>query len=620
MKTTLLILIAGFSAWLTNAAVPESSPEIIIGLSPFQPAAESAKQQALLQRFIVADTPNGSRVVVWDGWALTVVCDVQLPRLAFDSPAARAPRVAPALAALKQWFAGVDGVKAQLGLKDTGAIRIPEWLYAATAQPATGRRTIVILGSPFCLVPNEPSFSMVETRYPSDGHLSGGEKSIYSTADKRGRLANTAVLWAYPGEYVWASQYHRERVARWWSLFIAGQGPNAMLAAFSADTRQVLVAATRTNQRAIGEYAVNVDDAALVMHVAQQREVPVKVQARSVPPPEPRPQPVAKPEPPPAPAAPVAVVAPPPPAPPRPAPPAPKPTAQRQVAKPPPVFLDVTVVDRANHPVVDLDTPDFSVIEDGVRQETAWFTRERMPISLVVLIDTSGSISAKLGRIKAAASSIVRQGHPQDEFCIARFTGDASVVQDFTTNVASLEQALSRLKAGGETALLDAVKFAVQYANERGKHDRKGVILVTDGGEANSRCSRDEVLAALRAANTRLYSVAFPDGLDQSQSPNARGFRGTQPREAESRARGLMDELARVTGGRAFYPRQTTELDGIAESIALELRTQYRIGYDPTRVDRDGRWREVRVEVIPNHGREGMIARTRTGYFAPKSP
>jgi len=612
MKTIILILSVGFFALFATAAAPESSQEIIVGVSPFQPAAERAKQQALLQRFVVADAPNGSRVVVWDAWELRVICDLQLPALRFDSPAARAPRVAPALGALKQWFASLDGSQAPAGLKDTGAIRVPEWLHAATAQPVTGRRTIVAMASPFCVVPDEPSFSMLETRYPSDGHLSAGDKSIYSIANKRGRLANTVMAWAYSSETLWASQNHRERVTRWWSLFIAGQG--GALAAFSADAPQILLAATRTNHRASGGYAVNADDNALVMHTATQREVPVKIQQFRPAPPESVPQPVAKVEPP-SPPAPVVVAVTPPPA-----PPAPKLAVQREIARPAPVFLDVTVVDRANHPVVDLDKPDFSVFEDGVRQETASFTRKRTPISLVVLIDTSGSISAKLGRIRAAASSIVRQGHPQDEFCVVRFTRDATVVQDFTTNAALLEQALNHLKAGGETALLDAVKFAVRYANERGKHDRKGVIVVTDGGEADSRCSRDEVLAELRIANTRLYSVAFPDGLNPSQPSNPRGFGTTKPGEAESPARNLLDELARVSGARAFYPRQATELDGIAESIALELRTQYRLGYQPTRTGHDGRWREVRVEIVPNQGRNGMIARTRAGYFAPKSP
>jgi len=297
MRTFLLTLTVVFSALTASAAAPETLPEIIIGLSPFQPAAERAKQQALLQRFIVADCPNGSRVIVWDGWALTVVCDMQLPILRFDSPAARAPRVASALAALKQWFVGQDDRQSEAALRESGTIKVPEWLYAATAQPSTSHRTILILASPFCIVPNEPSFSMIETRYPSDGHLNAGDKSIYSIAAKRGRLANTTVLWSYGTETVWASQNHREHVARWWSLFIAGQGTNATLAAFNADTPQVMFAATRTNHRSIGEYSVNPDDIAVVMHTAVLREVPVKIQVRAPESPEVLPVPVARVEP-----------------------------------------------------------------------------------------------------------------------------------------------------------------------------------------------------------------------------------------------------------------------------------------------------------------------------------
>lgn len=312
MKTHLLILLVGLATRLASAAAPEPASEIIIGLSPFQPAAERAQQQAALQRFMVADCPTGSRVVVWDGWALTVVCEVRLAKLNYDSPAARIPRVAPALAALKQWFTKLDGRDAPVGLQNTGAIKVPEWLQAATTQPATGRRVIVVLASPFCNVLNEPSFSMVGTRYPSDGHLAAGEQSIYSITTKRGQLENTTVLWAYSSENVWASHNHRERVARWWSLFIAGQGPDAMLAAFSADLPQVLLAATRTNHRPIGAYAVNPADSAVVMHTALQREVPAKIPALPAPLPKPVPPPVAKLEPPPVPTPVIAVVTPPP--------------------------------------------------------------------------------------------------------------------------------------------------------------------------------------------------------------------------------------------------------------------------------------------------------------------
>jgi Ca-activated chloride channel family protein len=616
MKKNIVILNIVFSALLATAATPETTQELIVGLSPFQSVGERTNQVQMLQQFFPKDAPDNSHIVVWDAWELRVVCDVTLPKFAYDSPAARAPHMVAGLTNLKQWFTKMDGTPIPTGLKGTGAIKIPEWLQAATAQAAAGRRTIIILASPLCLVPSEPSFSMIETRYPSDAHLTAGEKSIYSIIQKRGLLANTVVLWAYPSENVWASQFHKDLVARFWSLFISGQGPNAELAFFSSDAAQALSATKNTQHRAIGEYAVNAGDSALVMHTAAPREVPVKIQphpvqvSRPEPTPAPAPAPVlAKPEPPTAPTPAVLMT---------PMPVASKPKLiEKEVVKLEPVILDVTVVDRGNRPVVDLDKSDFSIFENGVQQEPHLFTRDRQPVSLLVLIDTSGSISSKLSKIREVAASIIRQGQPQDEFCIVRFTRDASVVQGFTTNVLSLEQALNSLKAGGDTALLDAVKFAVQYANDKGRHDRKGVVVVTDGGEADSRCSRSEVMAALRVANTRLYSIAFPDGLNQSKT---RGPNTVKPLAAESSARDLMDDLAGASGGRAFYPRQVTELDGIAESIGLELRTQYRLGYIPSHADRDGQWREVKVKVAANQGHDEMVARTKAGYFAPQAP
>ena len=328
MKTHILVLIALVCATTAFAAAPEASREISIIVSPFQPLAERAQQQTMLQKFILADAPNGAHVVVWDGWALTVVCDAQLPRLAYDSVNARAPRVAAPLATLGRWYASLDGLPAPAGLKDSSAIRVPEGLAAVTARPATGQRTIVILASPFNIVPNEPSFSMLEAHYPSDAHLNAGDKSIYNVADKRGRLTNVVVLWSYATENLWASQNHRQLVSRWWCLYTAGQG--GTLGAFNADTPQIMLAAASANHRAIGEYAMN-PDTALLMHTAAQREVPVGTQPRPAPP-QPAPQPVAMPEPPPAP---VAIVTPPPtpPVPPAPAT-EPEPTSKPTEAMP----------------------------------------------------------------------------------------------------------------------------------------------------------------------------------------------------------------------------------------------------------------------------------------------
>ncbi len=283
-------------------------------------------------------------------------------------------------------------------------------------------------------------------------------------------------------------------------------------------------------------------------------------------------------------------------------PPAPvrmKPAPQRQVIIPKPVFFDVAVFDQVNRPVVNLVEKDFSLFEDGVPQTITSFKRERTPITTVLLLDVSGSISSKLGRIRSAALSIIHQGLPQDEFCIVSFTDKTVVVQDFTTNTTLLEQALDHLSAGGQTALLDSVKETVERTNEKGKYDRKAVV------------------SALRASNLELFAVGFPDGLDGDRLADLRGTHLPKKGQTESGARNLLTELTGISGGRAFFPKQATELIGIASSIALDLSTQYRLGYYSTRAESDGHWRQVHVAINPSQSsNNGLTALTRSGYFA----
>jgi hypothetical protein len=135
----------------------------------------------------------------------------------------------------------------------------------------------VLLASPFCILPNEESFSMVESRYPSDGHLARPlADSPYGIVEKQGRLLNATVLWAFNSQNIWSSQLHSEVVKRWWSLFVAGQG--GVLAGFNSDTPQILLAAARHERHPVGAYAVNPNDADLIMHVANGRQAALKVE------------------------------------------------------------------------------------------------------------------------------------------------------------------------------------------------------------------------------------------------------------------------------------------------------------------------------------------------------
>lgn len=282
------------------------------------------------------------------------------------------------------------------------------------------------------------------------------------------------------------------------------------------------------------------------------------------------------------------------------------------------VVLDVTVTDPKNQPVADLDKDQFVVFENDVKQEIAFFAREEYPASIGLLLDTSGSMKKKLPKVIAAAKSLIRQSHPQDEFFLVEFKGDAELVEDFTEDVRLIEEALDSLVASGQTALLDALYLSVEHAQSKGKHRRKAIIVVSDGEERDSYYKRDQVLDALRQSDVQVFAIGFPEGLGEYAI-----FHQTESRRLssqEKKARKLLEDISRISGGRAFFPESLDELDAIAQTIARELRTQYVIGYYPTAPQRDGTWRAVRVEVVPDKQRGKLIARTRSGYYATPQP
>lgn len=281
------------------------------------------------------------------------------------------------------------------------------------------------------------------------------------------------------------------------------------------------------------------------------------------------------------------------------------------------VVLDVTVIDRTNHPVGNLEKEDFVIFEDGAQQQVSFFSREETPVSLGLVLDTSGTMRKKLTKATTAAMRLVRQSHPQDEMFVVRFTAEAELIQDFTKDIREIEYALEDLVAHGQTALLDAVYLSVEQAQKYGKHRRKAIVILTDGEDRDSYYTRDQALQALRGSDVQVYVIGFPEGLDEQFNV----FRETGRRKMgrrEKRARKLLDELSSMSGGRAFYPQALEELDSIAETIATDLRTQYTLGYYPTR-QRDGTWRQVKVDVKSDNKRSELVARTRSGYYATKS-
>jgi len=271
------------------------------------------------------------------------------------------------------------------------------------------------------------------------------------------------------------------------------------------------------------------------------------------------------------------------------------------------VLLDVTVVDQSNNPVMNLKKEDFSVYEDRVKQTVDNLSREEVPVSFGMVIDTSGSMRSKLQTVSDAAISLIKQMRQDDEAFIAGFKAEPELVQDFTSDRRELEDAIGELYTSGGTALLDAIIATADYAQAKGKRRRKALVVISDGLEKNSSVKEKEVMEAIKEDEVQVYLVGFIDEEMEEKS-----LFGKSPGK---KAKELLSRIADDSGGHAYFPKDISEIPAIAAQIAKDLRTQYVISYYPTNEKRDGTFRTIQVGVNHVGGRK-LIARTRRGYYA----
>jgi len=272
------------------------------------------------------------------------------------------------------------------------------------------------------------------------------------------------------------------------------------------------------------------------------------------------------------------------------------------------VWLDVTVVDPSNKPVMDLKQEEFTVTEDKIPQKIEFFSKEQVPVSLVFAIDTSGSMRPKLDTVVKASINIVKEGRRDDEMAVIHFKDEPELLEEFTSDINDVIDTLNGLVASRQTAMLDALYVAADYANNEGKNRRKAVLVVTDGLDTDSFYKFGEVVNHLKEVDVQVYLIGFINDLDKDSGL----FKKSQKEKAE----GLLNKLAEETGGKAFYPKELSEVHAIAQQISTDLRTQYGIGYYPSNSAKDGTYRNVKVQV--NSGNRRTVARTRPGYTAPR--
>lgn len=284
------------------------------------------------------------------------------------------------------------------------------------------------------------------------------------------------------------------------------------------------------------------------------------------------------------------------------------------------VTLNVRVIDRNNRPVDNVRQGDFKIYEDGVLQPIFDFSKEEVPISYGLAVDTSGSLRSQLPTVIDAAKTIINSNKSGDETFLMGFISSDKIetLLDFSSKKDDLLDAVDNLYTeGGQSAVVDAVYLAAEHVAEykKGTTDdrrRRALILVTDGEDRDSYYKADQLFARLREADVQIYIIGFVNELEDNKEGGI-----FIRKSSKDKAVSLITRLATDTGGRAFFPQSIAELPEIANAIVRDLRTQYVVSYSPTNTAKDGTYRAIRVN-IDSTGKEKRIALTRTGYTAPR--
>ena len=269
------------------------------------------------------------------------------------------------------------------------------------------------------------------------------------------------------------------------------------------------------------------------------------------------------------------------------------------------VVVNITVTDPYDRIVTGLDEANFAIFDEKVPQKIVAFSTEDAPISVGMVFDSSGSMSDKIEKSKEAALQFFKTSNPQDEFMLINFNERPNLVSAFTSKFENLEDRLIPVKAGGKTALLDAIYLGLNEM-KRATTNRKALLVISDGGDNHSRYTERDVKKAVKEADVQIYAVGIFE-------PLASRARTTE----EAGGPGLLAELSQVSGGRMFSVEDPNELPDIMEKISIELRNQYVVGYKPSNLLRDGRWRRIKVKLSPPRGLPPLQVYARTGYYAP---
>ncbi len=260
---------------------------------------------------------------------------------------------------------------------------------------------------------------------------------------------------------------------------------------------------------------------------------------------------------------------------------------------------------QSNRFVLGLEKKNFRLFEGDAEQTITHFSGEDAPLSVGLLVDTSGSMGGKLETSRQAVVQFLKTMNAEDEAFLVEFNDQAELTQPFTHNPDEIVKRLRLATSRGLTALLDAVHLSLQEM-QKAKNPRKAIVIISDGGDNNSRYTAKNIEDLVREADVQIYAMGvFEPVLSFGLTA------------AELGGPSLLSQISEQTGGRALSAVTSSDLPKIAARIAVELRNQYVLAYTPTNQDRDGKYRKVEVKLVQPPALPPLKARWRLGYYAP---
>ena len=273
-----------------------------------------------------------------------------------------------------------------------------------------------------------------------------------------------------------------------------------------------------------------------------------------------------------------------------------RPSAERKV---PSIRLDIKMVmiptnitDQHDHPILNLHREDFRLFEDSTEQKIESFSIDQAPVSLGIVFDASGSMRNKIDKSFRAVDQFLKTSLPGDEFFLVQFADVPSVLIPFTRDTDEITGNLGLIRPQGWTAMFDAIYLAVNQMRHA-KNPRKALLILSDGGDNNSRYSDGEVINLLREADVQLFAIGLFDDAH------------------------FLKKAAAETGGAVVAVHNLNGLSDAVDKLSIQVRSQYVLGYYPAQATNDGKFHKVKVMLNQASGSLKLRTSWRHGYYAP---